>query len=204
MYHLTSCEWECFLLSSVLKASEKFSFKVPVLVITQSSDLSGATFLCPLFVFRFLFPSFPLPCPCAGSSWSLELQSEAEFAETLLAGSLGLCLTMHNWALLLAYSHGCTLFSWNGQECNPPHHHHHHHFSQPSLEDLNQTVTKCTRPAYQRGQAWHGLALNGTRTAKRLHTCADTYTRGRVFKILASARFFILCIGHVLQRYVFS
>lgn len=54
------------------------------------------------------------------SFWSPELRSEVEFAETLLAGSLGLCLTMHNWALLLAYSHGCTLFSWNGQECNPP------------------------------------------------------------------------------------
>lgn len=34
--------------------------------------------------------------PELGSSWSPELQSEAEFAETLLAGSLGLCLTMHN------------------------------------------------------------------------------------------------------------
>lgn len=86
------------------------------------------------------------------SFWTLKLQSEVEFTETLLTGSLGLCLTMHNWALLLAYSHGCTLFSWNGQECKP---HRRHHFSQPSLEDLSQTVTKCTRPAYQRGQAWH-------------------------------------------------
>lgn len=27
---------------------------------------------------------------------------------------------MHNWALLLAYSHGCTLFSCSGQECKLP------------------------------------------------------------------------------------
>lgn len=68
-----------------------------------------------MFLFVFLV-SFSW----VGFSWSLELRSEAEFAETLLAGSLGLCLTMHNWALLLAYSHGCTLFSWNGQECKLP------------------------------------------------------------------------------------
>lgn len=108
-----------------------------------------------LFVFWFLFFS------CVGFSWSLGLQSEAE---TLLAGSLGLCLTMHNWALLLAYSHGCTLFSWNGQECKlppPP--------LQPAFPGGPQSDTKCTRPAYQRGQAWHGLTLNGTFTEKCVH-----------------------------------
>lgn len=38
MNHLTLCEWECLLLSGVLKASKKFSFKVSALVITPSGD----------------------------------------------------------------------------------------------------------------------------------------------------------------------
>lgn len=52
MYHLTSSEWECFLLSDVLKVSEKFGFKVPAHVITQSSDLSPN--YPPVFLFGFL------------------------------------------------------------------------------------------------------------------------------------------------------
>lgn len=61
--------------------------------------------------FSFFSSSVPFSrWPSRESSWSLELHIEAEFAETLLSGSLGLCLTMHNWALLLAYSHDCTLF----------------------------------------------------------------------------------------------
>lgn len=164
MYHLTSSEWECFLLSNVLKASEKFGFKVPAHVITQSSDLLGAMFLCSCLFFGFFL--FCLVFSWVGSFWSPELQSEAEFAETLLAGSLGLCLTMHNWALLLAYSHGCTLFSWNGQECKlPP-----HPPLQPAFPGGPLSDTKCTRPAYQRGQAWHGLTLNGTVTEKCVRT----------------------------------
>lgn len=67
-----------------------------------------------VLIYLFIFLSW------MGSSRSLEVQSKAEFAETLLSGRLGLCVTMHNWALLLAYSHGCTLFSWNGPECKLP------------------------------------------------------------------------------------
>lgn len=92
MYRLTSCEQEWFVLSSVLKAFEKVGFKVPAYAITQSSDLLevmslGSCLFCLLFLYFF----FSL----VGFSWGLKL-SEAGFAETLLAGSFGLCVTMHN------------------------------------------------------------------------------------------------------------
>lgn len=93
MYHLTSCEQEWFVLSSVLKAFEKFGFKVPAHAITQSGDLLEVMLLCSCF-FVFTFPVF-FPLSLVGFSSGLKL-SEAEFAETLLAGSFGLCVTMHN------------------------------------------------------------------------------------------------------------
>lgn len=54
MYHLTSCEQEWFVLSSVLKAFEKFCFKVPAHAITQSGDLLEVMLLCSCLVFLFV------------------------------------------------------------------------------------------------------------------------------------------------------
>lgn len=149
--HLSSCEQEWFVLSTVLKAFEKFGFKVPAHAITQSKDLLEVMSLCCC-----LFFTFSIFSPLVGFSWGLKL-SEPEFAETLLAGSFGLCVTMHNWALLLAYSHGCTLFFHEMAKNAPPPHPSPHNFSQPGP----QSDTKRTRHPYQRGQAWHGLTLNG-------------------------------------------
>lgn len=65
-------------------SSEKLSFTVAALPVIRQELRS-----CIPIYFIFFFFFFV-------RSWSLELRSEAEFADTLLAGSLGLCLTMHN------------------------------------------------------------------------------------------------------------
>lgn len=67
------------------------------------------------------------------------------------------------------------------------------HFSRPSLEDLDQTVTKCTRPAYQRGQAcWDGRTLNSTHTKGCRHACAYTEIKnGWGFIDLGSEEFWV-------------
>lgn len=139
-----------------------------------------------LFVSWFLFS-------WVGFSWSLELRSEAEFAETLLAGSLGLCLTMHNWALLLAYSHGCTLFSWNGQECKlPP-----HPPPPPSTSAGLPWRTSVRHKVYQTclseraGLAWAHIKRH---SHKEVHTYKNTcITSGRGLRVLGSIQLQMNC-----------
>lgn len=58
MYHLTSCEQEWFVLSSVLKAFEKFGFKVPAHAITQSADLLEVMSLCSCLFFFSTYSVF--------------------------------------------------------------------------------------------------------------------------------------------------
>lgn len=78
MHRLTSSVQEWFILSTVLKAFEKFAFKVAAHVITQPSDLLRVTSLWSCLFF-----------PLSGFSCGLELHSEADSAQTLLDAGFG-------------------------------------------------------------------------------------------------------------------
>lgn len=127
--------------------------------------------------FSFFSSSVPFSrWPSRESSWSLELHIEAEFAETLLSGSLGLCLTMHNWALLLAYSHDCTLFfffmRWPRMQPSPP-------ALQPAFPGGPQSHGhKVFQTFLSEGAGLPRHTLNGTRMA-RTTACLCIHTHPR-------------------------